>query len=818
MTTTTLKVRGMHCASCVSHVERSLRRVPGVTQAAVNLATEQATVEHDPAQAGVGRLIEAVKDAGYEAEAGAEEAEDDLSGGAEEPRAGPGDGQGSHGDPAMTGHATHDAPQATTHPWRNWMLLAALASPVVVLGMFFHHWLAGLWVQWVLATVIQIVLGRPFYRGALNALRHGRADMDTLVALGTSVAYVYSAVVVIRGGMDVYFDTSAVILVLISLGKLLEARARASAASAIRSLMELQPPTATVMRHGQEQTIPVSEVRPNDTVLVRPGERVPVDGVVLDGASSVDQSLVTGESMPVEVGPGGSVIGGTLNQTGSFHFTATRTGKATLLAQIVDMVGKAQASKAKVQRIADAVAGVFVPVVLAIALLTLLGWGWLSHAPDHWSIALSAMIAVLIVACPCALGLATPAAIMVGTGLGARHGILIKDAAALERAGKLTHVVLDKTGTLTVGRPEVTQVLVFHPRSSGPGKVHVEGDEETTLLRMAAAAEVPSEHPLGQAIVRYGRERLSSLPPAGEFKSITGGGVTAIVDGCQVIVGKPELLTERGISGLDEVEAHVATSRRAGQTVVVVGLDGRLAGIIALADPVKPGAVDAIKELRSMGLRVLLLTGDHATVAHAVADHLGIDEIMAGVLPQDKADKIIDLQRQGAVVAMVGDGINDAPALAAADIGIAMGGAEFQVSSSKFQGQRAGHVTDSSHLKPGTWNLKLPPSAAAGTDIAREAGHVVLVGGDLAGLSRAIWLSRTTMRRIYLGLFWAFIYNLVLIPVAAAGWMHPMFAAAAMAFSSVSVVLNALWLKVAWKTALADQAALAHPDAQSANT
>jgi Cu+-exporting ATPase len=728
METTVLQVRGMRCASCVNHVEKNLAALPGVHDASVNLATEEAQVHHDPATAPIDRLIQAVRDAGYDATAQRHDHQPN-----------------EHEAAAEDEHAhVHEHDGASTWRWRL-ILCAALALAVVVLQMLFPSKLSS-WLQLILATPVQIILGAPFYRGAWRGLKRLRADMDSLVALGTTVAYLYSAVVTFLGGIDVYFDTAVVILGLIGLGKWLEARARTSAASAIRQLMDLQPPQATVLRDGQEQTIPVGEVRPGDHLLVRPGQKIPVDGQITEGQSAIDQSMVTGESMPIDVGPHDLVYGGTVNQSGAFYFRATATGKAMLLSQVVELVKKAQASKAKVQRIVDQVAAVFVPVVLVIAVLSLLGWGLLT---GQWIFAMTTMVAVLIVACPCALGLATPTAIMVGTGLGAKRGILIKDALALERAGKLTHIVLDKTGTLTVGRPQVTDVEPLNSDIS-----------TEDLLRFAAAVESPSEHPLGRAVVKHAQELGIDVPKVEGFESITAGGVIGRVNGHFVIVGRVTTLRDRGVENLDQLLQRRDDLMQAAKTAVAVAIDNQPAGLIAFSDRIRPEAAQVVQQLHALGLRTVMLSGDHQAAADAVAQRLSIDDVFAEVQPADKQAKVAQLQAQGAVVAMVGDGINDAPALAAADIGIAIGG---------------------------------------GTDIAMEAGHVVLVGGDLTNLPRAIRLSRATMRRIYTGLFWAFIYNLVLIPVAVAGKLHPMFAAGAMAFSSVSVVMNALYLRWRWK-------------------
>jgi P-type Cu+ transporter len=747
MMTTTLTITGMHCAGCVSHVEKGLKQLPGVTEASVNLATEQAVVTHDPDAVSRAGLIRAVKGAGYGVHEDANHAD-------------------AHGDHHREG------PDEAAIWKRRLLVFGPIAAAVMLMGMFWQGG-ASAWTQLVLATLVQSALGLPFYKGALNGLKHLRADMDTLVALGTSVAFVYSAVVTLRGGVDVYFDTAVVILALIGLGKWMELRARGSAASAIRALMDLQPPRATVIRNGEEADVPADEVNVGDTLLVRPGERVPVDGEVSDGQSAIDQSMVTGESIPVEVGPGDTVFAGTVNQAGAFRFTATATGQGTLLAHVVELVRKAQNSKANVQRIADRIAGVFVPAVLVVAVLTLLGWGLfgsadrLGQAP--WLYAMNAMVAVLIVACPCALGLATPTAIMVGTGIGAQRGVLIKDAAALERAGRLTHIILDKTGTLTVGKAQVVKVVALN-----------ETFGEADVLRLAAAVEAHSEHPLGRAIVRRageqrggsgdepesdprgesgsdpGGEPGGGLPTVQRFESITGGGVRGVVEGRDVVVGRFSTLRDAGVT-----VSEYAIERRdelldGARTAVVVAIDGEVAGLIALADELRPNAGKVISTLHEMGLKTVMVTGDNLITARSIADRVGISRVIAGVKPADKQAQVAELRAGGAVVAMVGDGVNDAPALAAADIGIAMGG---------------------------------------GTDVAMEAGHVVLVGGKLEHLPLAIRLSRATMKRIHLGLFWAFAYNLVLIPVAVAGLMDPMFAGGAMALSSVSVVANALWLR-----------------------
>ncbi|QQE13958.1 copper-translocating P-type ATPase [Planctomycetota bacterium] len=719
----------MRCASCVNHVEKNLAGLSGVEKAVVNLAMEEATVEYDDVEVNVEELEKAVVDAGYEPVVKAE---------------GEGDDEDGHDHMHMHGGGEE------VKVWEHKLIFGGILGVIVLLlAMIFGGSRASHWWQLLLATPIQFWLGWSFYKGAWNGLKHKRADMDTLVALGTSVAYVYSVVVTLAGGQETYFDTAVMILVLIGLGKMLEARARGSAASAIKGLMDLQPPEAVVVRDGNEVVVSVSDVKDGDVCVVKPGQKVPVDGKVIEGSSTIDQSMVTGESLPAEVEKGSKVYGGTVNQTGAFRFEATATGGKMLLSQVVSLVKQAQTSKAKVQRIADEIAGVFVPVVLIIALVTFVGWGIYDPSAVGWIKAMVAMIAVLIVACPCALGLATPTAIMVGTGIGAGSGILIKDAAALERAGKLTGIVLDKTGTLTEGRPAVTDVVCLLGESC-----------EDDVLRFAAAVEMDSEHPLGKAIVEEAKNRGMVVERAGQFDSLTAAGVKGVVEGQEVIVGRMTTLKEMGVEGVDELMKKRDEVLEAQKTAVGVAVDGKARGVIAFADKIRSGAVEVVKELKELGLTVVMMTGDNQGSAEAVGKRIGIDEVMAEVLPTDKQAKVQELQGQGEKVAMVGDGINDAPALASADIGIAIGG---------------------------------------GTDIAMDAGHVVLVGDDLKNLPRAIRLSRATMKRIYYGLGWAFIYNIVLIPIAMAGIMNPMFAAGAMALSSVSVVGNALYLRLSWK-------------------
>jgi len=732
----TLRVTGMRCAGCVNSVEKQLNQVSGVRSAAVNLATEEAAVTLDDPSVADQQLIDAVARAGYQATVAS-------NGHAASPGAAAHEETGEADDP----HAHHPPqPDTETRRWRLRLIsMSALALAVVALAMTWHSPVSA-WLQLILALPVQIVLGWPFYQGVWNGLKHFRADMDSLVALGTSVAFVYSTAVVLTGGSTVYFDTAVVILALIGVGKWLEARARGSAASAIRQLMELQPAQATVRRSGEEVTVPASDVAVGETVIVRPGERLAVDGQVTEGRSSVDQSMVTGESVPAEVTARDPVYAGTINQTGRLALEATATAGDMLLSQVIELVKKAQASKANVQRLADRVASVFVPAVLVIALITLLAHGLITGG---WLGAMIACVAVLIVACPCALGLATPTAIMVGTGLGAQRGILIKDAQALERAGSLSRIVLDKTGTLTHGKPSVTDI---RPLS--------DDTRDADVLRFAAAVEQGSEHPLAGAIRAAASERGIDVDTARDFQSITGGGVMGVVDGRRVIVGQAATLRDQGVTIDERAESQAKQLQADAKTAVFVALDQQPIGLIAMADQPRPEAKNAVAALKALGPRVVMLSGDNRQTAEAIAAQLGIDEVIAEVKPTDKQAQIERLQREGHVVAMVGDGINDAPALATADLGIAVGG---------------------------------------GTDIAKEAGHIVLVSSDLHLLPEAIRLSRATMRRIYLGLFWAFIYNVALIPVAAIGYLHPMFAAGAMAFSSVSVVANALYLRWQWR-------------------
>ncbi|HTY08604.1 MAG TPA: copper-translocating P-type ATPase, partial [Candidatus Edwardsbacteria bacterium] len=608
-----------------------------------------------------------------------------------------------------------------------------------------------------LATPVQFISGWPFYRGLAAAVRRRNADMDTLVAVGTSTAYLYSVAatflpsLIARAGLAAvtYYDSSAVIVTLILMGRLLEARAKGRTSQAIKRLVGLQARTARVLRDGAELELPVERIVPGDIIVVRPGEKIATDGVVTGGSSSVDESMVTGESVPADKGPGDAVIGATINRTGTFRFRATAVGAGTVLAQIIRLVERAQGSKAPVQRLADRIAAVFVPAVMGVAALTFIVW-W---AAGGFNLALVNAVAVLIIACPCALGLATPTAIMVGTGRGAERGILIRSGDILERSRRIDAVVFDKTGTLTTGRVAVTNVAV------------AAGFSEPQLLQAAAAAEAGSEHPVGQAIAAYAAGRGIVNAPATAFQAKPGFGVEAMVEGRRVLVGTRRLLEEGGVD-CGELRKLVDRLQHEGKTTVLAAVDGAFAGAIAAADAVKPSAPAAVARLHAAGLQVMMISGDHRAVAEAIGAQLGIDRTMAEVLPQDKAEQVRRLQRQGLVVAMVGDGINDAPALAQADIGIAMG---------------------------------------AGTDAAIESADIVLVGEDLGLVADAIRLSRATLRTIRQNLFWAFVYNVIGIPVAAGALypafgilLNPMIGAAAMAFSSVSVVSNSLRLR-RWK-------------------
>ena len=760
--TLALDIEGMTCASCVNRIERYLRKVDGVVEANVNLATERASIVTRP-EVTADHLIAAVEAAGYEAKLLVDGAPGPAA--AMDPAAASPVAQGeSARQPETSFQQRHLADT------RRRLVVAAILTVPLLGGLaamtvapFLPMILMSPWFQLAFATPVQFYAGWPFYKGAWKVLKHRATDMNTLIAVGTSAAYFYSVAAILvpdffraagvatGDQLPLYFDTAAVIITLILLGRFLEARARSHTSDAIKKLIGLQPRTARVLRAGAELDIPIELVVFGDVVLVRPGEKLPVDGIVRDGRSAVDESMVTGEPIPVTKEPGAEVIGGTLNTSGSFRFEATRVGRDTVLAQIVRLVQEAQGSKAPIQRLADLVTSYFVPAVLGIAALTFVAWFVFGPEPA-FNLALLNTVAVLIIACPCALGLATPTSIMVGTGKGAENGVLFRNAEALERLHNARAVVLDKTGTLTEGKPRVTDIV----RAA-------DAPAEDELVGLTAAAERGSEHPLGEAIVRFARdERSLELADTTEFDAISGQGVVATVVGRRVLVGRPAFLEGHGIdpSALRSAADELAG---AGKTPVFVAVDGRPAAVIAIADTLKAGSVEAVAELRRMGLEITMLTGDNETTARAIARQAGVDRVLADVRPDEKAAQIRKLQGEGKLVAMVGDGINDAPALAQADVGIAIG---------------------------------------TGTDVAIESGSVTLMSGDLRALVVAFSLSRATMRNIKQNLFWAFAYNVALIPLAAGVFypftgllLDPILAAAAMALSSVTVVSNALRLR-----------------------
>ncbi len=739
----TLPIQGMSCASCVKKVETALNGLEGVVRANVNFATERATVQYVPGAVSLEDFRRAVKKAGYEVlqvEAGAKEEIGDREKAAREAEY-----QKLKGK-FITGLIF----VIPTFLLGNWNMLG--------LGHLYRlNQQASFYLQFLLQTPVQFWVGWQFYSGAWKTLKHRSSDMNTLIAVGTSAAYLYSvlatffpSVFAAEGLMrEVYFDTAGAIIVLILLGRLLEARAKGQTSEAIKKLIGLQPKTARVLRNGQEADIPVEEVVVDDLVLVRPGEKIPVDGVVSEGRSSVDESMVTGESIPVEKNPGDRVIGATFNKMGTFKFKATKVGKDTMLSQIIKMVEEAQGSKPPIARLVDVIASYFVPAVIGIAVITFIVWLFWGPSPAL-TYALLNFVAVLIIACPCALGLATPTSIIVGTGKGAENGVLIRGGEALETAHKLTAIVMDKTGTLTRGQPSVTDIIPF------------DGYKEEDVLRYAASAEKGSEHPLGEAIVNRAQEKNIPLFNLKDFKAIAGHGIEATIHNKLVLLGNSKLMMDRGLS-LGELGPKAEELSREGKTSMFVAIDQKPAGVIAVADTLKENSRETVAALHRMGIEVVMITGDNRRTAEAVGRQIGIDRVLAEVLPEGKASEVKKLQAEGKKVAMVGDGINDAPALAQADVGIAIG---------------------------------------TGTDVAMESADITLISGDLRGVVTAIALSRATLRNIKQNLFWAFAYNSILIPVAGGVLfpffgilLNPIFAAGAMGLSSVTVVSNALRLR-----------------------
>ena len=824
----TLPIEGMTCASCVSHVEKALQGVPGVSGVSVNLGTEKASLEYSSGDAPVDQLRQAVADAGYKVATTkttlnisgmtcaacvfhVENALKGVSGVVEatvnlatekatvEYTAGTVDNEGFRQAITKAGYqvtGTGDGPMDAKEELerlskvkeiqalRRRFLLSAAGGILLLLGAFGPFpWVPPLmklgfypFLLWAVATPVQFWAGWSFYTSGFGALRHGTANMHTLIAIGTTTAYFFSAAVVLLGalapeflaqqaiGREVYFHTASIIIALILLGRYLEARARGSTSEAIRRLIGLRPNTARVIRDGQEIDLPVETVGVDDFILVRPGEKIPVDGEVTEGISTVDESMLTGESMPVDKDPGKQVFGATINKFGTFKLRATKEGKDTVLAQIIQLVEDAQGSKAPIQRLADQVAAYFVPAVIVIALAAFLFWMLLGPAPAL-TFAVLVFVAILIIACPCALGLATPTAIIVGTGRGAEHGVLIRSAQALEITHRVNVVVLDKTGTLTTGKPVVTDLL--------PSVV-----SEVDLLRLAASLERGSEHPLGEAIVQEARSRNLELETTRGFEALPGRGVQAQLNGDVLRMGNIALMEANGIA-LDGLVEKAQAMAAEGKTTMYLSAGDKAVGVIAVADTLKENSRESVAQLRAMGLEVVMLTGDNAQTAQAIAKQLGVDNVEAEVLPADKVEVVRRLQSQGKMVAMVGDGINDAPALVQADVGMSMG---------------------------------------AGTDVAMESADITLMRSDVASVIGAINLSRATIRTIKQNLFWAFVYNILLIPVAAGvlypvfgamggvpdglgfffgeqGFLNPVLAALAMAFSSVTVVANSLRLR-----------------------
>ncbi|MDQ0232414.1 MULTISPECIES: heavy metal translocating P-type ATPase [Bacillaceae] len=723
-----LVLTGMTCAACATRIEKGLNKVDGVLQATVNLALEKASVEYNPSAVTTKELVQKVENLGYGAMVKSDENEKEAV----------------------------DYRQKEIEKQTGKFIFAAILSLPLLWSMVGHFsftsflWVPDAfmnpWVQMALATPVQFFIGKQFYVGAYKSLKNKSANMDVLVALGTSAAYFYSVYLAIESlgsnahSVGLYFETSAVLITLIILGNLFEAKAKGRSSEAIKKLMGLQAKTATVIRNGIETTIPLEDVVAGDILLVKPGEKVPVDGEVLEGTSALDESMLTGESVPVDKTVGDSVIGATINKNGFLKIKATKVGKETALSQIIKIVEEAQGSKAPIQRMADQISGIFVPIVVGIAVITFIIWYFWAD-PGNFTAALVNLIAVLVIACPCALGLATPTSIMAGTGRAAEYGILFKGGEHLEMTHKVNTVILDKTGTITNGEPVLTDVITEQ--------------DETEFLSLVGSAEKQSEHPLAQAIVEGIVEKSIQFKDVSDFENIPGYGIKTVVDGKVVLVGTRRLMKKYNVE-IDNVLDKMEDLEKQGKTAMLAAVDGRYAGIVAVADTIKETSTSAIKRMKDMGLEVIMITGDNKDTANAIAKQAGVDHVIAEVLPEGKAEEVKKLQAQDKKVAMVGDGINDAPALATADIGMAIG---------------------------------------TGTDVAMEAADITLIRGDLNSIPDSILMSHKTMRNIKQNLFWALAYNSIGIPIAAFGFLAPWLAGAAMAFSSVSVVLNALRLQ-----------------------